>query len=91
MNESTVIIIFVAANPSKDISSARKKNSPNKGRAGECRSQVSEHRSKLNPDTGRHLGLCKVCLTEQTKIFYLRIKLSNSLGDANKSIATKKI
>ena len=33
----------------------------------------------------------QACLTDRTRIFYLRIKLSNSLGDANKSIATKKI
>ena len=51
MNESTVIILFVAANPSKDISSASKKNSPNKGGDGECRSRLFHRQPTSNPDT----------------------------------------
>ncbi len=57
MNESTVIILFVAANPSKDISSASKKNSPNKGGDGECRSRLFHRQLTSNPDTGRYLGI----------------------------------
>jgi hypothetical protein len=51
MNEYTVIILFVAANPSKDISRSRKiilrqKEEPG---TGEHRAQLSERSTKINP------------------------------------------
>ncbi|MEG4346504.1 hypothetical protein QUB70_24965 [Microcoleus sp. A003_D6] len=52
MNESTVIILFVAANPSKDISRPSKKNYPKKGGNGERRSQLLEPSTDIKP---RHL------------------------------------